>query len=74
MRQVALQRSTRVRWVIVATSDTIPHVLVLGGGPDAEREVSIQSSTTIAGGLNASGRYTASLEIIDMVTPAQLAK
>ncbi len=74
MRQVALQRSTRVRWGIVATSDTIPHVLVLGGGPDAEREVSIQSSTTIAGGLNASGRYSATLEIIDTATPAQLAK
>lgn len=52
---------------------TLPHVLVLGGGPDAEREVSIKSSTTIAAGLNASGRYTAKLEIIDTLTPAQLA-
>ncbi len=51
----------------------LPTVLVLGGGPDAEREVSIKSSTTIADGLNASGRYRARLEIIDTLTPAQLA-
>ena len=57
----------------MSTSNAKPHVLVLGGGPDAEREVSIKSSTTIANGLNASGRYTAKLEIIDTVTPAQLA-
>lgn len=51
---------------------SLPTVLVLGGGPDAEREVSIKSSTAIAAGLNASGRYTAKLEIIDRIDAAWL--
>lgn len=52
----------------------LPHVIVLGGGPDAEHEVSVKSSTTIASGLNASGRFTASLHIIRTITAADLAK
>ncbi|MGQ0626551.1 MAG: D-alanine--D-alanine ligase family protein [Phycisphaerales bacterium] len=48
------------------------HVLVLGGGPDAEREVSIKSATAIAGGLRASGRYEVTLEIIDRPTAAEI--
>jgi D-alanine-D-alanine ligase len=47
-------------------------VLVLGGGPDAERQVSINSSTAIAAALNATGRWDARLEIIDTLTPAAL--
>ncbi len=50
----------------------IPTVLVFGGGPDGEREVSIKSSTAIAAGLNASGRYKANLQIIDKVMPVHL--
>ncbi len=41
------------------------HVLVLGGGPDAERDVSLESSRAVAEALNESGRCTAELEIID---------
>jgi D-alanine-D-alanine ligase len=47
-------------------------VLVLGGGPDAEREVSIRSSTAIAEALRASGRFEVHLEIIDRLTLEQL--
>lgn len=50
------------------------HVLVLGGGPDAEREVSIKSATGIAEALKAHGGYEVSLEIIDTLTAAQLAR
>ncbi len=53
---------------------TLPHVIVLGGGPDAEHEVSVKSSTTIAAGLNASGRFTAGLHIIRTITADDLAK
>lgn len=48
------------------------HVLVLGGGPDAEREVSIKSATGIADALKAHGDYRVTLEIIDTLTAAQL--
>lgn len=40
-------------------------VLVLGGGPDGEREVSIKSSTAIARALEAHGGFSVRLEIID---------
>lgn len=48
-------------------------VLVLGGGPDAERDVSIKSATGIAGGLKATGRFDVRLEIIEKITREQLA-
>ncbi len=48
-------------------------VLVLGGGPDGEREVSIKSSTGIAEALRASGRFDVELRIIDTLTAADLA-
>ncbi len=47
-------------------------VLVLGGGPDAERDVSIKSSSAIAQGLRDSGRFDVTLEIIDTLTAPQL--
>jgi D-alanine-D-alanine ligase len=61
-------------------------VLVLGGGPDAERAVSIKSSTAIANAINAggaagagaagaaagTGEFTARLEIIDRLDAAGL--
>jgi len=50
----------------------MPRVLVLGGGPDAEREVSIKSATAIAEGLRASGRHEVRLEIIERLTGAEL--
>jgi len=48
------------------------HVLVLGGGPDAEREVSIKSATGIAEALKSHGGYAVTLEIIDTLSAAQL--
>ncbi|MFT3684354.1 MAG: D-alanine--D-alanine ligase [Phycisphaerales bacterium] len=48
------------------------HVLVLGGGPDAEREVSIKSATGIAEALKTHGGYEVTLEIIDTLSAAQL--
>lgn len=48
-------------------------VLVLGGGPDAEHEVSINSSTAVARALNESGRYTAHLHLFDTLDAGQLA-
>ncbi|HZW05845.1 MAG TPA: D-alanine--D-alanine ligase [Phycisphaerales bacterium] len=49
------------------------HILVLGGGPDAEREVSIKSATGIAEALKAHGGYEVTLEIIDTLSAKQLA-
>lgn len=47
-------------------------VLVLGGGPDAEREVSIKSASAIAEGLRRSGRYQVHYELIDRLDAAGL--
>jgi D-alanine-D-alanine ligase len=47
-------------------------VLVLGGGPDAEREVSVKSATAIAGFLRESGRFDVRLEIVGTPTVAEL--
>lgn len=47
-------------------------VLVLGGGPDAEREVSINSATAIASALKADATFEPELKIIDRLTPDQL--
>jgi D-alanine-D-alanine ligase len=47
-------------------------VLVLGGGPDSERPVSIKSSTGIADALRSTGKLAVHLEIIDRLTLDQL--
>lgn len=47
-------------------------VLVLGGGPDAEHEVSLNSSAAVAEALNQSGRYAAHREVIGALTLEQL--
>jgi D-alanine-D-alanine ligase len=47
-------------------------VLVLGGGPDAEREVSLNSSKGVAEGLRASGKYKVEYTVIDRITLAEL--
>lgn len=49
-----------------------PIVLVLRGGPDAEREVSLMSGAEVAGALAESGRFTVVDEIIDQPTEQQL--
>ncbi|MGP1272795.1 MAG: D-alanine--D-alanine ligase family protein [Phycisphaerales bacterium] len=48
-----------------------PLALVLGGGPDAERSVSLKSSEAVARAIEASGAFEVALEIIDR--PASLA-
>lgn len=47
-----------------------PVALVLGGGPDAEREVSIQSSSAVAEAITQSGQFTVEHHLID--APEQL--
>ena len=49
-----------------------PRVLVLGGGPDREREISIKSSEAVHKAARAAG-YDAELLIIDRPTPADVA-
>lgn len=51
---------------------SLPTVLVLGGGPDAEREVSLKSSSAIANALRHSGRFQVRHAIIDRLTGAEL--
>jgi D-alanine-D-alanine ligase len=51
----------------------IPSVLVLGGGPDSEREVSIKSAHFISEALRASKRFAGvQNQTIEKLTPAQL--
>jgi D-alanine-D-alanine ligase len=50
-----------------------PRVLVLGGGPDSEREVSIKSSTAIAEALKSTGVCEVELKIIEKLNDAELA-
>ncbi len=47
-------------------------VLVLMGGPDAEREISLKSGSMIAAALRESGRFIVHEQVIDRVTSAQL--
>jgi D-alanine-D-alanine ligase len=51
-----------------------PTVLVLGGGPDAEREVSLVSSRAVAEALRTRGTYRVHLEVIDRLDAAGLAR
>ena len=51
---------------------TTMNVLVLGGGPDAEHEVSLASSAAVTEALHASGRFAAHREVIGIPTIAQL--
>jgi D-alanine-D-alanine ligase len=48
-------------------------VLVLGGGPDAEREVSLNSSKAIADALRAGGCSKVEYKVIDRITAKELA-
>lgn len=47
-------------------------VLVLGGGPDAEHEVSLNSSAAVAEALASTGRFAVRREVIRALTPGQL--
>lgn len=48
------------------------HIVVLGGGPDAEREVSLHSSQNVAEQLAASGLFTVERAVIDRPSAADL--
>lgn len=50
-----------------------PHILVLGGGPDAEREVSLTSAKYVAQALRDCGRFEVTSLTIDRMTDAQMA-
>lgn len=50
---------------------SLPKVLVLGGGPDSEREVSLQSSQGIADALTKAG-HQVRREVIDRVSESEL--
>ncbi|MBL8888166.1 MAG: D-alanine--D-alanine ligase [Phycisphaerales bacterium] len=47
-------------------------VLVLGGGPDAEREVSLVSSKAVAAAIERSGAFRANYQVIDRASLADL--
>jgi len=47
-------------------------VLVLGGGPDAEREVSLVSSKAVAAAIDRSGSFRANYQVIDRASLADL--
>ncbi|MGH7244519.1 MAG: D-alanine--D-alanine ligase family protein [Phycisphaerales bacterium] len=47
-------------------------VLVLGGGPDAERDVSLVSSKAVAAAIDRSGSFRANYQIIDRPNAAEL--
>ena len=53
--------------------ESMPRVLVLMGGPDAEREISIRSGSRVAAALRESGRFTVEERVIDRLTPEELA-
>jgi D-alanine-D-alanine ligase len=55
-----------------ATSLKPRKVVVLGGGPDSEREVSLKSSKAVAESLRKSGRFDVQYHIIDRLTAAGL--
>lgn len=48
------------------------HVLVLCGGPDAEREVSLKGGAAVADAINATREYSAEKVVIDRVTTDDL--
>jgi D-alanine-D-alanine ligase len=50
----------------------LPRVLILGGGPDAERQVSLTSSRCVAAALRASGRFDVTSLTIDRITADEL--
>lgn len=51
---------------------TKPSVVVLMGGPDAEREVSIHSGTAVTEALKTCGEYSVTSKVIDTVTTDEL--
>jgi len=56
------------------SNPSLPRVLVLMGGPDAEREVSLHSGEEIAAALRSTNRYHVIDQIIDRPTARELAQ
>ncbi len=54
------------------SSSSMPSVLVLMGGPDAEREVSLNSGREVAAALRESGRFNVTDQVIDRPTIFEL--
>lgn len=54
------------------SSSLLTHVVVLGGGPDAERPVSLTSAKFVAAALEASGKFRVSSHTIDRLSQADL--
>jgi D-alanine-D-alanine ligase len=55
------------------TVESLPRVLVLMGGPDAEREISIRSGSRVAAALRESGSFSVEERIIDGLATEELA-
>ena len=53
--------------------ESLPRVLVLMGGPDAEREISIRSGSRVAAALRDTGRFAVEDRVIDRLTADELA-
>lgn len=53
-------------------ANALPTLLILAGGPDAEREVSLLSAAAITDALRASGRWVVHHQVIDRPTLADL--
>lgn len=51
---------------------SLPKVLVLGGGPDAEREVSLNSAKGVGDAIRSSGRYEVISQTIDRISLVEL--
>jgi len=57
---------------VPSSTGRTPVILVLMGGPDAEREVSLSSGREVAAALRASGRFTVVDQVIDRPTIFEL--
>ena len=55
------------------SAESLPRVLVLMGGPDAEREISIRSGSRVGSALRESGRFAVEERTIDRLTVEELA-
>lgn len=73
MSPKAKRSTTGRRRPPTAPASERPRVLVLGGGPDAEREVSLISSQGVADALAESGRFAVQRVVIDHVSIDDLA-
>ena len=55
-------------------TDSKPHVLILMGGPDAEREVSLHSGEEVAAALRSTNKFIVTEQVIDRPNAGELAQ